>query len=243
MKIGITGGKGFIAKNLKEKLTKHEIIEFEGNVKNIVEVQKLYSVADKVVHLAGKNKGDDEELFITNVLGCYNILQCAEATKKQTIIAGTTYSKKNAYSASKNISDTLIKQMQKHGIKVINYKIPNVVGVGIKPFYNSFVATLCYLMAKGEEYEALINDPSDSVTLIDVNVLTKDMVDCLEDESHMLFYMNMLDGERWFSGDETFNITIGEIVDILKSGSLSSHPKKQLFLDMERYYTNYAKDK
>jgi len=150
MKIGITGSKGFIGKNLKDKLKKHQVIEFDGNIKNINDVKKLYESVSKVVHLAGKNRGDEEELFLTNTLGAYNIYECINIYKVPTLIAGTNYNKPSAYTRSKNISDILIKQLK--NIKVLNYKIPNVIGVGCKPFYNSFISTLCYLEAKKEPY-------------------------------------------------------------------------------------------
>lgn len=238
MKVGITGSKGFISTHLKKKLsnTKHEIIEFTSNVKDYIKVQELYNLADKVVHLAGKNRGNEEELFLTNVLGTYNILDCAEKFKKQTIIASSTYNQQSVYRASKQISDTLVKQKQDKGLKIMNYKIPNVIGTGIKPNYNSFPATLCYLVAKNKPYEHLIDNPDNVVNLLDVTILVNDIIDCLIDDSHMLYYMNFTHGERWFTKDETFDISLKEIIEILTHKS--DHPKKQIFLDMLEYYKN-----
>jgi hypothetical protein len=58
------------------------------------------------------------------------------------------------------------------------------LGVGIKPYYNSFTATVCYLEAKKEPYEHLIKDKKELLRLIDVDLLTNDMVEWIEDISH-----------------------------------------------------------
>lgn len=237
VKIGVTGSKGFLGKNLVEKLknNNHKVIEFIGDIKNFEDVSRLYGSCEQIIHLAGKNRGNDDELFLTNALGAYNIYDCIKRFKIPTIVASSTYNKLSAYARSKHLLDTLMRELHSD-FRVINYKMSNIVGCGCKPFYNSFISTLCYLEAKKESYADLIKDLNERITLIDIDTVTNDMIGCLEDDMSSVFYKHTSKGERWFSSKETINISFAEICEIFHSKEKSTNQNKGIFLKMIKEY-------
>jgi UDP-2-acetamido-2,6-beta-L-arabino-hexul-4-ose reductase len=241
MNIGVTGSKGFIGKNLVEKLKakNHKVVEFAGDIKNIEDVKELYQSVSKVVHLAGKNRGNEEEIFLTNTLGISNVCECIKLYKTPTIVMGSNYTKPSAYLRSKHIADLLVKELKE--VRVLNYKCPNVIGVGCKPFYNSFISTLCYLEAKKEPYIHLINNTEEIIVGVDVDLLTNDMILSLEDELRTFFFKNMFAGQRWFTEEEIIKISFAEIVEIFQNRKDSKNKYKTFILKIVESYKNYVK--
>jgi UDP-2-acetamido-2,6-beta-L-arabino-hexul-4-ose reductase len=115
--------------------------------------------ADVVLHLAGMNRGADEEIERTNVaLTSEMMAACDRArVRPQMILANSTHcDRPTAYGRSKRRSaDLLTHWASKHGAIFTNMVIPNVFGEGGRPFYNSVVATFCHQLASGEEPKIL----------------------------------------------------------------------------------------
>jgi UDP-2-acetamido-2,6-beta-L-arabino-hexul-4-ose reductase len=69
---------------------------------------------------------------------------------------------------------------QQYGGKFHNLRIPNVFGPFCKPNYNSFIATFCDIISKGESPEIINNT---TVNLIYVNDVVEEFKNCIEGES------------------------------------------------------------
>jgi len=97
VKILVTGSRGFIGKQVVNRLKKSEVITDSINskridLKNIEEVMRL-DTSDVVIHLGGKTmKGLDwNEYFNNNVLGTLNILEYCITKKIKKIIFVSSY--------------------------------------------------------------------------------------------------------------------------------------------------------
>lgn len=236
MKIGITGINGFIGKNLKNSIElsgQHTVEPFIGRVDEELSYHHInndFFYSDLVVHLAGKNKGDDDEIIKANVIGTEKLLNLCLEKDKPIIVAGSDYKKDNSYKLSKDTVKHLCKSYSLLGLDVLILNLPKVFGPGCKPHYNSFVSTLIYLAAKGQldRYLYLIKDPSESLDIIHINDVICTIENCINMgfEYYTEYSFTRLDG--------LITITLKEIVDILQGNT--DHKYSKVFLDTLRWY-------
>jgi UDP-2-acetamido-2,6-beta-L-arabino-hexul-4-ose reductase len=152
MRVGITGSSGFVGSHLRfllhERMNDHEciLIEKEDFLHQEKLSQKL-AVCDIVVHLAGLNRGDEDEIYDTNISLTKQLLSvCDKGQNKPKIIflSSVHNSRDTAYGRSKRESEALIKTWgEKTGSPTVSIVAPNIFGEFCKPNYNSFIATLC----------------------------------------------------------------------------------------------------
>jgi UDP-2-acetamido-2,6-beta-L-arabino-hexul-4-ose reductase len=158
IKIGVTGADGFIGRHLLAKLNvdsslvpipvPREALANEGQLREIV------GGCHAIVHLAAMNRGDDRQLFETNV-GLTRKLCHAVAEAKQPVhvifASSTQRESDSAYGRSKRDAEAILKKFCKdHGFPASICVIPNIFGPGCRPFYNSVVATFCHQLAHKE---------------------------------------------------------------------------------------------
>jgi len=117
------------------------------------------SVCDVIVHLAGMNRGDEDELLETNIsLGRKLIEACETSGQSPHIIFASSIqmSHDTAYGRSKRLSSEMFREWEaRSGGIFTNLILPNVFGEHGKPFYNSVVATFCYQLAQGDGPEII----------------------------------------------------------------------------------------
>jgi UDP-2-acetamido-2,6-beta-L-arabino-hexul-4-ose reductase len=122
--------------------------------------------------------------------------------------------------------------------RVLIYRFPNLFGKWCRPNYNSAVATFCNAFAKDLPYT--VNDPSVELELLYIDDLVDEMIACLRGEEHRCEFngleviptTNLTNDTNKDSSDScnscskqgrycycpvTHKITLGEIVDLLKS--------------------------
>ena len=122
--------------------------------------------------------------------------------------------------------------------RVLIYRFPNLFGKWCRPNYNSAVATFCNAFANDLPYT--VNDPSVELELLYIDDLVDEMIACLRGEEHRCEFnglevvptMNLTNDTNNNSSDScnscskqgrycycpvTHKITLGEIVDLLKS--------------------------
>ena len=122
--------------------------------------------------------------------------------------------------------------------RVLIYRFPNLFGKWCRPNYNSAVATFCNAFANDLPYT--VNDPSVELELLYIDDLVDEMIACLRGEEHRCEFngleviptMNLTNDTNKDSSDScnscskqgrycycpvTHKITLGEIVDLLKS--------------------------
>lgn len=224
-KILITGHNGFIGKNLIELMyrdapvgggTLYDLIKFQGNILDDDDYDNFPSKIDYVIHLAGKNKGTDEEIIKNNVLGTQKIINLCLNTGATLIFASTDYDRESSYKSSKDTCEALCKANAYLGLKSYILKIPKIFGPHCKPFYNSFATTLIHLEALEtlDENLHLVSDMKEQVKIMHVHEVTScisDIVDgiiCIRPGECRVINYEHITGH--------VKITWREFIDILK---------------------------
>lgn len=124
------------------------------------------------------------------------------------------------YGRSKKAGEDLFLEYGKEtGAAVKVYRFPNLFGKWCRPNYNSAVATFCNAFANDLPYT--VNDPSVELELLYIDDLVDEMIACLEGKEHHcefdgLDVLPKADG-RYCYCPITHKITLGDIVDLLKS--------------------------
>ena len=191
MKVGITGGEGFIGYHTYTYIkyaTDFESIKLNRDFVN----DKRLKECDWIIHLAGMNRGDNEELYKTNIQLTSDLLDKI-SDKTRVIFASSTQSD-SIYADSKKVCETMLSESAGNHKSV---HLPNVFGPFGKPNYNSFVATFCHKLCNGEE-PTIIED--NAVELIFVTDVVKE-------------FISIIDGE-YIPIQSTTKINVKEVLDI-----------------------------
>lgn len=175
MKIGITGFNGFLGKHLVQFIKyKYEYELFNKNKYNLFNIESMRQfVEDKdiIFHLAGSNRGSDDELIRINTIGTMNLLEAIKRySKKDTKIIYTSslqvygftyelirlnekspYKPDSVYGISKKTAEDLIDYYNKRfDLKFIIFRISNIYGPGCRPYYNSVISTFIDFIKKNK---------------------------------------------------------------------------------------------
>jgi UDP-2-acetamido-2,6-beta-L-arabino-hexul-4-ose reductase len=118
-------------------------------------LQRIIRQVDAVVHLAGMNRGEEQEIERVNVdLTRQLIAACKQANvSPQVLLANSTHrGRDTAYGRSKRQSADLLAAWASEAKSIFtDLVVPNIYGEGGRPFYNSVVATFCHQLASREE--------------------------------------------------------------------------------------------
>ena len=174
MKVLITGASGFIGKNLQLHLTERKDVQVVCFTRDhdVAQIPVLLDEVDFVFHLAGVNRPQDPQEFVSGNVGLTVALSravgevAAALGKKIPVVysSSTQADRDNAYGASKlEAENALFALRAEHGVPVHVYRLPNVFGKWCKPNYNSAVATFCHNIARNLPIR--VNDPAAPVTL------------------------------------------------------------------------------
>lgn len=241
MKILVTGAKGFVGKNLCAQLKNIR----DGKARNYgVSVSNVYEYdldstpeeldswcaqADFVFNLAGVNRPQNQEEFMAGNFGFASTL--LDMLKKhgntcpvmlsssiQATLAGRFGT--SEYGKSKKAGEELFFDYSKEtGAKVLVYRFPNLFGKWCRPNYNSAVATFCNAFANDLPYT--VNDPSVELELLYIDDLVDEMISALKGEEHHCEFDGvetvLREDGRYCAATVTHKVTLGEIVDLLKS--------------------------
>lgn len=241
MKILVTGAKGFVGKNLCAQLKNIR----DGKARNYgVSVSDVYEYdldstpeeldawcaqADFVFNLAGVNRPQNQDEFMAGNFGFASTL--LDTLKKhgntcpvmlsssiQATLAGRFGT--SEYGKSKKAGEELFFDYSKEtGAKVLVYRFPNLFGKWCRPNYNSAVATFCNAFANDLPYT--VNDPSVELELLYIDDLVDEMISALKGEEHHCEFDGvetvLREDGRYCAATVTHKVTLGEIVDLLKS--------------------------
>ena len=193
MRVLITGANGFVGKNLQQHLTERKDVQvkcftLQDSPQSLL---TMLADADFVFHLAGVNRPQDPQEFVSGNQGltealCNDLADIARSTGRKTPVAYTSSSqadRNNAYGVSKKgAEDALFALQRDHGVPVHVFRLPNVFGKWCKPNYNSAVATFCHNIARG--LPITVNDPNAPLQLIYVDDVVKAFVGLLAVDGH-----------------------------------------------------------
>lgn len=210
MKVLITGGNGFVAKNLKYFLNERSDVEIYTLQKknNISDLNNFVSKVDFIFHLAGVNRPKELEEF---TLGNETLTQkLCEAVKKSNRKIPIIYSStiqvesNNPYGISKNNAEKILHKFNKDfKIPIYIFRLPNIFGKWSKPNYNSVVSTFCYNIIR--DIPIQIKSSNDIVKLVYIDDVIKNFIKVMDDPKKINESIN------YSSVNPVYEITVGNL--------------------------------
>jgi UDP-2-acetamido-2,6-beta-L-arabino-hexul-4-ose reductase len=214
IKIAITGADGFIGKNLLVHLQNNELFEVRKILKNTSSEDLILSLTDVdvVFHLAGVNRPQDEQDFITGNVSftekVLSILKASARPVKFIVSSSTQATIDNLYGKSKLDAEEAVKSATiGSNIEAIIYRLPGVFGKWSKPNYNTVVATFCYNVANNISLE--IRDPNYALSLVYVD-------DVVEAFIEKIFAEKSIESVYYSQIPIQYNTTLGELAKTIK---------------------------
>jgi len=110
--------------------------------------------ADRVVHLAGVNRGDDDEVVDGNIAAAEALARALRActTPPKTVVFANSVQAGNGtpYGDAKAAAARILADATRWtGSTFVDQRLPNLFGEHGRPHYNSVVATFCRILADG----------------------------------------------------------------------------------------------
>lgn len=248
MNILITGAKGFLGRNMAEKLKC--IKEGKNRTRPNIKIEEIYeydidctsddlerfcSRADYVLHFAGVNRPKDQSEYmkgnygftstLLDILKKYNNKAPVLVTSSvQATLSGRFGN--SEYGRSKLAGEELIFAYgEETGASVYVFRCENIFGKWAKPNYNSAVATFAWAFANDRSYT--VNDPATEIELIYVDDLAESIYDTIEGRPHRCRY----DGAEALNDDNgrychcpvKHKVTLGYIIECLERFKAQAH--------------------
>ncbi len=196
----VTGSDGLIGWHLRAWLLTRETVETipcnREQFNDDVYLGNAIEKADVIVHLAGMNRGEEEEIVETNIALARRIVefcQQLECTPHIIYSSSTHIDGDSRYGYSKRVAgETFDDWASAEDGKFLNLVLPHVFGEHGKPFYNSVVSTFCHQLANGEAPQI---DRDGQVNLLHAHDVARIIWDAIEDST---------DGELRPQGCEMF---------------------------------------
>ncbi len=167
MRIGLTGASGFIGSHLLNALKQLPGVSVstlsrknKTSPPTLEELTSFVQDKDLIYHLAGVNRGSDEEILRGNILATLNLLvalkthgspktrivfaSSSQVYKLSEVTGGIKESRatepESVYGIGKKTAEDLLRIS---GFPHITLRLANVYGPGCRPDYNSVIATFC----------------------------------------------------------------------------------------------------
>ena len=156
--IAITGAEGLIGWHLSCQLrgnTEAKVIRGGRSIfSNSEKLDDFVEIADVIVHLAGVNRGPDEDVVAGNISLAQELASAIQRANRPThvLYANSTHADGDtAYGQSKREAARLLcAATDTTGGVFTDLMLPHVFGERGRPFYNSVVSTFCHQLATGE---------------------------------------------------------------------------------------------
>jgi UDP-2-acetamido-2,6-beta-L-arabino-hexul-4-ose reductase len=174
MKVLVTGANGFLGRNLVKFLSETPGV----SVLTYTRGNDLKTLFDKLIesnfifHLAGVSRPKNEDEFISSnvnlTLDIVNFLKKNRITTPIYFSSSIFSNKPSNYGISKIRCEKLLNDLAKtNGNLVTIDRLVRIFGPGAKPFYNSVIATFCYVVAHNKNLEFIDQDRIIEIAFID----------------------------------------------------------------------------
>jgi len=215
MKILITGGHGFIGKNLIADFSHDKNLELlVAGRETSQKVLDLYTKeAQVIIHLAGSNRPIKASEYkevntdFTNLL--VQLLQKNENQCPILFTSSTQALLENPYGESKREAEEILKR---HSLKFCTrlsiYRLPNVFGKWCRPNYNSAIATFCHNIAR--DLPVTIHDPSTILNLVYID-------DVIQEFKRAIVGQEYREYNIFCTVPVTHQATLGQIINLLSN--------------------------
>lgn len=243
IKIGITGGRGFISSHIAEVLNQKKnakVYYFDLPQGNLLEPGRRLEdfVKDKkvIIHAAAVNRGTDLEIISGSIVVTWNIISAIKKTKskaKVIFLSSTQAGTDTLYGQSKRITEIMIEDFSGlNKTPVFIFRLANVFGEGCRPFYNSVVATFCHQTANGQKLT--IHKKNKKINLVYVKDAAKLIAEEVFKKRKRNFYL-----KRVVSKNE---MTVSEIAGMIRSLAGGRKPNSKFEKDLHKTYISYLKN-
>ena len=161
--VAMTGGDGFLGWHVQCALREQDVVAGDipvGSFFDADQARQAMDGASRFIHLAGVNRGTDEEVTAGNCLfaeQAADVLRTVDNPPAVVVYANSIQSSlDNTYGKAKaQASEILRAAAHSIGAEFIDIAFPNLFGEHGRPFYNSVVATFCHILAEGGTPEVI----------------------------------------------------------------------------------------
>jgi UDP-2-acetamido-2,6-beta-L-arabino-hexul-4-ose reductase len=218
-RVVVTGGRGFIGRNLMVALGRLDGVEaraFDTDDPGSA-LSSALAGADVLYHLAGVNRPEDPAEFQSGNAG-YTAEVCRrmdEVGARPVVVFASSIQAEsdNPYGASKLAAEQVLAGWSDAGGGPVGiFRLPNVFGKWGRPMYNSVVATFCHNVAHGLPIR--VDDPHAEIELIHVDDVVASFLQVLESPPSGL--------ER-LTAEPVTRITVGDLAERIRSFSRAQH--------------------
>lgn len=156
--IAITGAQGFLGWHLRCHLKG----EPEGGARAVpreafedpARLAAALEGASVVFHLAGQNRGPEDEVEATNLRLADQLLAALDRLPQAPAVVFANsihHTRDTAFGRSKReAARRLSAWLERRGARFVDAVLPHLFGEGGRPHYNSAIATFCHQLARGE---------------------------------------------------------------------------------------------
>ena len=155
MRVLLTGAAGFLGWHTRVRLRVegHDVVPVTRQ--NWARLPELVAAVDAVVHVAGVNRGPDDQVEKNNVTLARDVVAALRAATRQpqVVFANSIQSRKDTpYGRGKGrAADLLAAAAETLGLRFVDVALPNLFGEHGRPRYNSVVQTFVEAVITSEE--------------------------------------------------------------------------------------------
>jgi UDP-2-acetamido-2,6-beta-L-arabino-hexul-4-ose reductase len=156
--VALTGANGFLGWHTRAALVEAGVESRNITVGDAFSSERAvdtFAGASRLIHIAGVNRGTDEEVGRGNERFARQIadslIRSAEPPKVVVYANSTQATNKSVYGDSKAVAAGILKQAaDRVGAEFQDILLPNLFGEHGRPFYNAVTSTLSHMLASGE---------------------------------------------------------------------------------------------
>lgn len=157
--VAVTGAGGFLGWHLRCRLKRAPGLlvkrVFRQDFETLDRLSDVLGRTQTVFHLAGMNRGPEEEVYATNLRLADALIETLERSgaRPTILFANSIHSAGDTAfgRAKRDAAARLSAWAERSGARFVDVVLPHLFGEGGRPFYNSAFATFCHQLAMGEE--------------------------------------------------------------------------------------------